>query len=55
MKRTNFTIAVAGIALSILFILPLKKSMACSTFKLQNGKNIVYGHNLNQGVIGVPG
>ena len=28
---------------------------ACSTFKLQNGERIIYGHNLNQGDIGVPG
>jgi penicillin V acylase-like amidase (Ntn superfamily) len=28
---------------------------ACSTFKLQKGDELVYGHNLNQGDIGVPG
>ena len=27
----------------------------CSTFKLQKGDNIIYGHNLNQGDLGVPG
>lgn len=28
---------------------------ACSTFKLQKGDSLVYGHNLNEGDIGVPG
>ena len=28
---------------------------ACSTFKLQKGGELIYGHNLNQGDIGVPG
>lgn len=28
---------------------------ACSTFKLQKGQQLIYGHNLNQGDIGVPG
>jgi len=28
---------------------------ACSTFKLQKGNELIYGHNLNQGDIGVPG
>ena len=28
---------------------------ACSTFKLQHGDQLVYGHNLNEGDIGVPG
>ncbi len=29
--------------------------VACSTFKLQKGDSLVYGHNLNEGDIGVPG
>jgi len=36
------------------FLLPAS-TMACSTFKLQVGEKLVYGHNLNQGDIGVPG
>lgn len=28
---------------------------ACSTFKLQKEKHLIYGHNLNEGDIGVPG
>ncbi len=31
------------------------ETFACSTFKLQNGNNLIYGHNLNEGDIGVPG
>ena len=28
---------------------------ACSTFKLQKNSELIYGHNLNQGDLGVPG
>lgn len=46
-------------ALFVLFLLVLfifwKPSAACSTFKLQKGDALVYGHNLNEGDIGVPG
>ncbi|HER43631.1 MAG TPA: hypothetical protein ENO08_04140, partial [Candidatus Eisenbacteria bacterium] len=31
------------------------EARACSTFKLQKGGELLYGHNLNQGDIGVPG
>ena len=30
-------------------------TLACSTFKLQKGDGLVYGHNLNQEDLGVPG
>jgi penicillin V acylase-like amidase (Ntn superfamily) len=36
------------------FLLPHRVS-ACTTFKLQKGDDLIYGHNLNQGDIGVPG
>jgi len=36
------------------FLMPYQVS-ACSTFKLQKGDYLIYGHNLNQGDIGVPG
>jgi penicillin V acylase-like amidase (Ntn superfamily) len=36
------------------FVLPQQLS-ACTTFKLQKGDGLIYGHNLNQGDIGVPG
>ena len=32
-----------------------QQARACSSFKLQKGKKLVYGHNLNEGDIGVPG
>ena len=36
------------------FLMPNQIS-ACSTFKLQKGDSLIYGHNLNEGDIGVPG
>jgi choloylglycine hydrolase len=47
-----------GIYISLLFALcfgPAGKLDACSTFKLQKGDTLIYGHNLNEGDIGVPG
>ena len=38
----------------VLFLISIP-SKACSTFKLQKGEALVYGHNLNEGDIGVPG
>ncbi len=40
--------------LFLLYMMPAF-TLACSTFKLQSGDKLVYGHNLNQGDIGVPG
>jgi len=42
------------IALALILLIPHQLS-ACSTFKLQKGDSLIYGHNLNQGDIGVPG
>ena len=42
------------LALALALIVPCRVS-ACSTFKLQKGDHLVYGHNLNEGDIGVPG
>lgn len=41
----------------VLFLIfsPYQKLSACSTFKLQKGNELIYGHNLNYGDIGVPG
>jgi|GEM_PF-305947 len=47
--------AVLALALLTLAILMPCEARACSTFKLQKGEGLVYGHNLNQGDIGVPG
>jgi len=41
--------------LFLLGIFSAKEVSACSTFKLQKGEKLVYGHNLNEGDIGVPG
>jgi len=41
--------------LSFLFISISYTSLSCSSFKLQKGDGLVYGHNLNEGDIGVPG
>ncbi len=43
-------IVVAGIS----WVLPEEVS-ACSTFMLKKGGEVIYGHNLNEGDIGVPG
>jgi len=42
------------IVLVLILLIPIQVS-ACSTFKLQKGDSLIYGHNLNQGDIGVPG
>lgn len=45
---------IASLLVAISFI-SVNKVNACSTFKLQKGDSLVYGHNLNEGDIGVPG
>lgn len=39
----------------VLIMLISMSAYPCSSFKLQKGDGLVYGHNLNQGDIGVPG
>ncbi|WP_297091637.1 linear amide C-N hydrolase [uncultured Draconibacterium sp.] len=47
---------IALFVTSLFLMLPHHKTvLACSTFKLQKGNALVYGHNLNEGDIGVPG
>jgi len=46
--------AVASLLLSALLLFP-GHTFSCSTFKLQKGEHLLYGHNLNEGDIGVPG
>lgn len=41
-------------AVFVMLIAPVYVN-ACSSFKLQKGDSLVYGHNLNEGDIGVPG
>lgn len=55
--RTSHLLLVSSlgcIALILSSLIPYRAS-ACSTFKLQKGDNLIYGHNLNYGDIGVPG
>jgi len=45
------------LALFVLFLFHITDPalFACSTFKLQKGDALIYGHNLNEGDMGVPG
>ncbi len=52
-KPLNFFKISIVIILILLFAPAL--STACSTFKLQKGRDLIYGHNLNEGDLGVPG
>lgn len=54
-KNVFKNIVVPGL-LILLFVLANRQPLsACSTFKLQKGNELIYGHNLNEGDIGVPG
>jgi choloylglycine hydrolase len=47
---------IALFVTSLFLLLPQHKGvLASSTFKLQKGNTLIYGHNLNEGDIGVPG
>jgi penicillin V acylase-like amidase (Ntn superfamily) len=55
--RKTRLLAISSLSCAVLilsFLIPYQAS-ACSTFKLQKGDGLIYGHNLNQGDIGVPG
>lgn len=47
-------LAFGSLMLSVFFLFTSNLN-ACSTFKLQKGNHLLYGHNLNEGDIGVPG
>lgn len=49
------TISTALLSLLFLTLVFAENLSACSTFKLQKGDHLLYGHNLNEGDIGVPG
>jgi len=54
--KNNLLLCIAAIFVgSASVIYPTGNLMACSTFKLQKGNELIYGHNLNEGDIGVPG
>ena len=55
MNYNHIVIRILGLAILSLFFLLPANIFACSTFKLQKGDSLVYGHNLNQGDIDVPG
>ena len=56
MKRIKKThLLKTAILLLIASMISISSSFACSTFKLQKGDSLVYGHNLNEADIGVPG
>ena len=47
---------IALFVTSLFLLLPQHKGvLASSTFKLQKGNTLIYGHNINEGDIGVPG
>ena len=54
MRYTFSNITLSILTASLLIFLSAE-SYACSTFKLQSDEGLVYGHNLNEGDIGVPG
>jgi penicillin V acylase-like amidase (Ntn superfamily) len=54
MKKTGIIFSTCLLA----FVLSLGGNVnlySCSTFKLQKGNQLIFGHNLNEGDIGVPG
>jgi len=55
MKNTIRNIFIPSLVILLLVSLNHQTVSACSTFKLQQGNELIYGHNLNQGDIGVPG
>ncbi|MFA5848865.1 MAG: hypothetical protein WC833_03200 [Bacteroidales bacterium] len=55
MKNNLFLCIAAMVVGSASLVYPTANLMACSTFKLQKGNELIYGHNLNEGDMGVPG
>ncbi len=53
-SKSLYLLIIGSAALILLFLIPLH-SVGCSTFKLQKGNILIYGHNLNEGDLGVPG
>ena len=54
MKKSILKRNSSYLAFILILLIPYQTS-ACSTFKLQKGDSLIYGHNLNQGDMGVPG
>lgn len=55
MHYTNRRTCFPSFVILLSILLGQRPVVACSTFKLQKGNELIYGHNLNQGDIGVPG
>ena len=55
MKSKRFIPVLAGLLVLLLGMLVPFELPACSTFKLQKGDELIYGHNLNANGIDVPG
>lgn len=55
MSNPNRGVLVPGLVILLLLCFSPQTVSACSTFKLHKGDELVYGHNLNEGDIGVPG
>ena len=55
MKRDYKKIRYLSYMILVFSLLMPNHVSACSTFKLQKGIRLIYGHNLNEGDIGVPG
>ena len=55
MKRNYVLNSSLSYVIIMLILMIHSKVSACSTIKLQKGDNLIYGHNLNQGDICVPG
>jgi hypothetical protein len=55
MKRNFILIRDLIFLLSVFILFMPHDADSCSTFKLHKGDKLIYGHNLNEGDIGVPG
>ena len=53
-QRTNLRIVLSYLTLVAIIFAPSNAS-ACSSFKLQKADGLVYGYNLNEGDMDVPG
>ena len=54
MKKEKL-ILITSVLFLLISIFKPETTLACSTFKLQKGNELIYGHNLNEGDIDVPG
>lgn len=55
MKNCYRKFKMAGILIVSIVLLNSTNASACSTFMLHKGGKLIFGHNLNEGDIGVPG